>query len=66
MLTLVTPRLEDLCFREELYDADNPSYKLFLKNGFEVEYENEEVVMVRKELDLFEEEDEKGMSFLLG
>ncbi len=36
-----------------LYDdiaADNPSYKLFLKNGFEIEYQNEEVVMVKKDL----------------
>jgi RimJ/RimL family protein N-acetyltransferase len=34
-----------------LYDdiaADNPSYKLFLKNGFEIEYRNEDVVMVKK------------------
>ena len=30
--------------------ADNPSYKLFLKNGFEIEYRNEEVVMVKKAL----------------
>ena len=30
--------------------ADNPSYHLFLKNGFEIEYENDEVVMVKKEL----------------
>ena len=30
--------------------ADNPSYKLFLKNGFEVDYQNEEVVMVKKVL----------------
>ena len=30
--------------------ADNPSYKLFLKNGFEIEYQNEEVVMVKRNL----------------
>ncbi len=30
--------------------ADNPSYKLFLKNGFEIEYRNEEVVMMKKTL----------------
>ena len=30
--------------------ADNPSYKLFLKNGFEIEYQNEEVVMVKRDL----------------
>ena len=28
--------------------ADNPSYQLFLKNGFEIEYQNEEVVMVKR------------------
>ena len=36
-----------------LYDdiaADNPSWKLFLKNGFEISSRNENVVMVRKEL----------------
>ena len=36
-----------------LYDdiaADNPSYQLFLKNGFTIEYKNEDVVMVKKEL----------------
>ncbi len=36
-----------------LYDdiaADNPSYHLFLKNGFEIEYKNDDVVMVKKEL----------------
>ena len=30
--------------------ADNPSYKLFLKNGFEIEYRDEEVVMVKRNL----------------
>ena len=30
--------------------ADNPSYKLFLKNGFEIEYQNEDVVMVERNL----------------
>ena len=30
--------------------ADNPSYKLFLKNGFEIEYQNEDVVMVKRNL----------------
>jgi len=30
--------------------ADNPSYKLFLKNGFDIEYKNEEVVMVKRNL----------------
>ena len=30
--------------------ADNLSYKLFLKNGFEIEYQNDEVVMVKKSL----------------
>ena len=36
-----------------LYDniaADNPSWKLFLKNGFEISSRDDEVVMVRKEL----------------
>ena len=36
-----------------LYDdiaADNPSWKLVLKNGFEISSRDEEVVMVRKEL----------------
>ena len=28
--------------------ADNPAYRLFLKNGFDIEYQNEEVVMVMK------------------
>lgn len=34
-----------------LYDdiaADNPSYTLFLKNGFTIEYKNNDVVMVKK------------------
>ena len=30
--------------------ADNPSYKLFLKNGFVIEYQNEEVVLVKRNL----------------
>ncbi len=30
--------------------ADNPSYQLFLKNGFEIEYQNEDVVMVKRML----------------
>ena len=36
-----------------LYDdiaADNPSYKLFLKNGFEIDYQDDTVVMVKKTL----------------
>ena len=36
-----------------LYDdiaADNPSYKLFLKNGFEIDYRDDRVVMVKKVL----------------
>lgn len=36
-----------------LYDdiaADNPSYKLFLKNGFEIDSRDETVVMVKKTL----------------
>ena len=36
-----------------LYDdiaADNPSWKLFLKNGFEIDWQNDEVVMVKKVL----------------
>lgn len=36
-----------------LYDdiaADNPSYKLFLKNGFEIDYQDNTVVMVKKAL----------------
>lgn len=36
-----------------LYDdiaIDNPSYKLFLKNGFEIDYQNDDVVMVKREL----------------
>ena len=38
---------------DTLYDdiaADNPSYRLFLKNGFEVDYKNGDVVMVKKKL----------------
>lgn len=36
-----------------LYDdiaIGNPSYKLFLKNGFEIDYKDDDVVMVKKEL----------------
>lgn len=36
-----------------LYDdiaADNPSYKLFLKNGFEIDFQDNTVVMVKKTL----------------
>ncbi len=36
-----------------LYDniaADNPSFKLFLKNGFEIDYQNEKIIMVKKNL----------------
>lgn len=36
-----------------LYDdiaADNPSYKLFLKNGFIIDYRNDDIVMVKKDL----------------
>ena len=36
-----------------LYDdiaANNPSYHLFLKNGFEIEYENDVVVMIKRNL----------------
>lgn len=36
-----------------LYDdiaTDNPAYKLFLKNGFEIDYQNDEVVMVKRSL----------------
>lgn len=36
-----------------LYDdiaTDNPSYKLFLKNGFEIDYQDDTVVMVKKTL----------------
>ncbi len=36
-----------------LYDdiaADNPSYELFLKNGFIIDYRNNDVVMVKKAL----------------
>ena len=36
-----------------LYDdiaADNPSWKLFLKNGFEIDYRDADVVMVKREL----------------
>ena len=35
----------------ELYDdiaADNPSVKLFLKNGFHIEYKTAEIIMVKK------------------
>ncbi len=32
--------------------ADNPSYKLFLKNGFEIEYINNDVVMVKRNLSI--------------
>ena len=30
--------------------ADNPSWKLFLKNGFEIDYRTDDVVMVKKVL----------------
>lgn len=30
--------------------AGNPAYKLFLKNGFAIEHQNDDVVMVRKKL----------------
>ena len=30
--------------------ADNPAYKLFLKNGFDIVYQNEEAVMVKRVL----------------
>ncbi len=30
--------------------ADNPSYKLFLKNGFEIDYQDNTIVMVKKTL----------------
>ncbi len=36
-----------------IYDdiaADNPSYKLFLENGFEIEYQDGKIVMVKKTL----------------
>ena len=36
-----------------LYDdiaADNPSWKLFLKNGFAIEYRSDSVVMVKRDL----------------
>ena len=36
-----------------LYDdiaADNPSWKLFVKNGFEIDYRTDDVVMVKKVL----------------
>lgn len=36
-----------------LYDdiaADNPAYRLFLKNAFEIDYQNDEVVMVKRSL----------------
>ncbi|ONI47102.1 GNAT family N-acetyltransferase [Candidatus Epulonipiscium fishelsonii] len=36
-----------------LYDniaADNPSVKLFLKNGFTIDFQNEEIIMVKKVL----------------
>lgn len=38
---------------DTLYDdiaADNPSYRLFLKDGFGVDYKNDDVVMVKKKL----------------
>lgn len=38
---------------DTLYDdiaANNPSYRLFLKNGFTVDYKNNDVVMVKKKL----------------
>ena len=38
---------------DTLYDdiaADNPAYRLFLKNGFVVDYQNDDVVMVKKKL----------------
>lgn len=54
-----TDALQQLCIAAKnngiavLHDdiaADNPSYKLFLKNGFEIEYQNEEIVMVKRNL----------------
>ena len=36
-----------------LYDdiaVGNPSYQLFLKNGFEIDYKDDDVVMVKREL----------------
>jgi RimJ/RimL family protein N-acetyltransferase len=54
-----TDALQQLCTAAKnngisvLYDdisADNPSYKLFLKNGFDIGYQNEEVVMVKRDL----------------
>ena len=38
---------------DTLYDdiaADNPASRLFLKNGFAVDYQNDDVVMVKKKL----------------
>ena len=54
-----TDALQQLCIAAKnngiavLHDdiaADNPSYKLFLKNRFEIEYQNEEIVMVKRNL----------------
>ena len=54
-----TEGIQQLCIEAKkngvsaLYDdiaADNPSYKLFLKNGFEIEYRNKDVVMVKRKL----------------
>lgn len=54
-----TSALQQLCIAAKdngisvLHDdlaADNPSYKLFLKNGFDIEYQSEEVVMVKRDL----------------
>ena len=47
-----TDALQQLCIAAKNNDiaADNPSYKLFQKNGFEIEYQNEEIVMVKRNL----------------
>lgn len=54
-----TEGIQQLCIEAKkngvsaLYDdiaAENPSYKLFLKNGFEIEYKNKDVVMVKRKL----------------
>ena len=54
-----TDALQQLCTAAKsngisvIYDeiaADNPAYTLFLKNGFDIEYQNEKVVMVKRNL----------------
>ena len=55
-----------LMIMKELIAADNPSYKLFLKNGFEIEYRNEDVVMVKRHFRFLIIDDNRLVSGELG